>query len=65
MTHFTHLPSTPQIDSTLPVGHRIHAFLQNTNNPYQFEVNGTPVQVRYKAQAPSLQQKITELCHQM
>lgn len=63
MDYVTHRPETPQIDPTLPVAHRIRQFLQSTENPYHFEVNGTPVEVRYKSQAPSLQQKMTELCH--
>lgn len=51
-----------QIDQSLPVQERIQAFLQATEDPYHLNVNGMSVEVRYRAQGPTLQQKMSQIC---
>ncbi len=53
-----------QAQSQAPVAQRIQHFLQETSNPYQMEIAGINVELRYKAEAPSLQQKMIQLCQQ-
>lgn len=51
-------------NGSAPVSQRIQHFLQGTSNPYQMEAGGMNVELRYKEEAPSLQQKMIQLCQQ-
>lgn len=53
-----------QIDATLPVQERIQAFLRTTENPYHVQVGTMHVELRYRSDGPSLQQKMTQICQQ-
>lgn len=38
--------------------------LQDTPNPYHLEINGIQVELRFTPNAPTLQEKVIELCSQ-
>ncbi len=50
-----------RIDPTLPSQERIHLFLSTGDNPYNFAVDGTTVEVLFDDTAPTLQQRLTDL----
>lgn len=51
--------------SPAPVSQHIPHFQQGKSHPYHLEANGIHVELRYKSEAPSLQQKMIQLCQQM
>lgn len=51
--------------SPAPISQRIERFLQGKSDPYHMEASGIHVELRYKSEAPSLQQKMIQLCQQM
>lgn len=50
--------------SPIPVSQRIQDFLQKESDPYHMEAGGMNVELRYRSEAPSLQQKMIQLCQQ-
>ncbi|WP_409969244.1 hypothetical protein RFF05_04705 [Bengtsoniella intestinalis] len=58
------MTNQPHIDQTLPVQERIASFLRATDNPYQMQINGMSVEMRYCNGAPTLQEKMTRICQQ-
>lgn len=56
--------TTGKTQEERPVSQRIRAFLQEVPDPYHMEAGGLHVELRYKHDAPSLQQKVIQLCHQ-
>lgn len=48
-----------------PVPQRIQTFLEGKSDPYHMEAGGINIELRYKSQGPSLQQKMIQLCQQM
>ncbi len=50
-----------RIDPKLPAQERVRLFLSKTDDPYRFNVDGTPVEVIFDNTAPTLQQLLTDL----
>lgn len=51
--------------SPTPVPQRIENFLYGKSDPYHMNAGGMNVELRYNSEAPSLQQKMIQLCQQM
>lgn len=48
-----------------PLPQRIQHFLRGKSDPYHTKASGLNVELRYKSEAPSLQEKMIQLCQQM